>query len=85
MHMSERKTETVVENENKKMLEQVTRDFLADSDIDYSRLEKQLCLIAKSICSNNERNLTDVNILCEKIFEKLLNRLYDLEIKSSFI
>lgn len=29
MHMSERKTETVVENENKKMLEQVTRDFLA--------------------------------------------------------
>lgn len=27
MHMSERKTETVVENENKKMLEQVTRDF----------------------------------------------------------
>ena len=78
--MSERKTETVVENENKKMLEQVTRDFLADSDIDYSRLEKQLCLIAKSICSNNERNLTDVNILCEKIFEKLLNRLYDLEL-----
>lgn len=32
MHMSERKTETVVENENKKMLEQVTRDFLADSE-----------------------------------------------------
>ena len=55
------------------------RKCIKDSDIDLKRVEKRLRKIAEAISVNNKNNLTDINIICEEIFGKILNNLYDIK------
>jgi hypothetical protein len=57
-------------------MNEYTKKFLVDNDITIERLEKRLILISDQITKNNKFNLTDINIICEEIFGKILNRLY---------
>lgn len=57
-------------------MNEYTKKVLVDNDITIERLEKRLILISDQITKNNKFNLTDINIVCEEIFGKILNRLY---------
>ena len=57
-------------------MNEYTKKVLVDNDITIERLEKRLILISDQITKNNKFNLTDINIICEEIFGKILNRLY---------
>lgn len=59
-----------------------TKRSLRDSDISISRIENRLKKIANEIKENNRNNLTDVNIICEEIFGKILNDVYDINLVS---
>lgn len=58
----------------------ITRDFIRDDDITREFLEKNLRKIAALIEENNKWNLTDVNVICEEVFGKILNNLFGYEL-----
>lgn len=60
----------------------VTRKSLKDSDINIFRIEQRLREIATIIKQNNKNNLTDINVICEEIFGKILNELYNIKLIS---
>lgn len=59
----------------------ITMASLKDTDIDIKRIEKRLKDIANAISNSNKKNLTDINVICEEIFCKLLNRVYNLQLE----
>ncbi len=60
-----------------------TCEYLCDVDVNIPIIEKRLRNIAELISINNKNNLTDINVICEEIFGKILNKLYDLELVST--
>lgn len=58
----------------------VTRDFIRDEDITAGQIRERLLKISGAIRKSNQLNLTDINIICEEIFGRILNRLYDLDL-----
>ncbi|MDE7435482.1 MAG: SMEK domain-containing protein [Lachnospiraceae bacterium] len=71
---------------------EVTREFIKDEDINIELVSKQLEKVASSINRSNKKNLTDINIICEEVFGKILNKIYgynlfsaSAEIKGNFM
>ena len=62
-------------------MSRLTRNSLKDSDITLERVQRQLERIAKLIKKNNNNNLTDVNIICEEIFGRILNKIFGINLK----
>lgn len=63
-------------------MKEVIFSYLKDSDININILQKRLKEIAEIITYNNKMNLTDINIICEEIFCKMLNKVYDLNLQA---
>lgn len=63
-------------------MREITKKSIHDEDINLDRIENRLIEISAAIKSNNKNNLTDINIICEEIFGKILNRLYNLKLIS---
>lgn len=63
-------------------MREVTREFLKDNDITIEKIEKRLREVAVKIKENNKMNLTDINVICEEIFGKILNNLFDYNLIS---
>ena len=61
-----------------------TLSFLKDEDITIEHIKSQLNRAVKMINVQNKLNLTDINIICEEIFGKVLNKVYELKLKSVF-
>lgn len=54
----------------------VANTILSDDEITIENLKSKLCKISNEIKSSNRLNLSDINIICEEIFGKILNDLY---------
>lgn len=63
------------------IMQNAMRKSIKDSDIDLHMVERRLLEISKLISRNNKKNLTDINIVCEEIFGKILNRIYGLKLR----
>ena len=63
-------------------MRKITKKSIRDEDIDIGRVSKRLEEIADAIKMNNKNNLTDINVICEEIFGRILNRLYDIHLVS---
>lgn len=63
-------------------MRKITKRSIRDEDIDIGRVSKRLEEIAAAIKMNNKNNLTDINVICEEIFGRILNRLYDIHLVS---
>lgn len=63
-------------------MSKVTKKSLKDADIDIRRIEQRLREIAIFIKQNNKHNLTDINVICEEIFGRILNELYNIKLIS---
>lgn len=61
----------------------ITNKSLKDSDINLDLVKRRLSIISDEIKNNNIKNLTDINIICEDIFGQILNKLYDLDLKTT--
>lgn len=59
---------------------EVTLKSLTNQDISIERLENVFISLEKEIYTCDQMNLLDVNIYSEKIFCKILNRVYDLNL-----
>lgn len=63
-------------------MRKITKRSIRDEDIDIARISKRLEEIAAAIKMNNKNNLTDINVICEEIFGRILDRLYDIHLVS---
>ncbi|WP_418462610.1 SMEK domain-containing protein [Frisingicoccus sp.] len=63
-------------------MRKITKRSIRDEDIDIGRISKRLEEIAAAIKMNNKNNLTDINVICEEIFGRILDRLYDIHLVS---
>ncbi len=59
----------------------VTHEFLKDEEITINHIRKRLEQVADGIKTENKKNLTDINIICEEIFGEILNQIFDLNCK----
>lgn len=63
-------------------MEPITRKYLKDDDINIQRVERRLLELSHSIRESNRNNLTDINVICEEVFGRILNKLYNIELVS---
>ncbi|MDO7204493.1 SMEK domain-containing protein [Paraclostridium bifermentans] len=45
-------------------------------------IKRRLHEVAQGIKENNKINLTDINVICEEIFGKILNEIFDINLVS---
>lgn len=64
---------------------EITREYIRDEDISIDNIKKKLDMLSQSIKLNNKMNLTDINIICEEIFGRILNKIYDINLVSSSV
>lgn len=57
-----------------------TRKCLSDEELTLERIEKRLAIISKGIKESNRLNLSDINIICEEVFGRILNKLFELQL-----
>ena len=53
---------------------------MSNEEITVKRVEQRLAKISKGIKENNKLNLSDINIICEEVFGRILNKLFDLRL-----
>lgn len=63
-------------------MRQVTIEYIKDEDITIDSIKRRLCEVALGIKKNNKINLTDINVICEEIFGKILNEIFDINLVS---
>lgn len=56
--------------------------IIRDEDITIGLLEEKLSRISSAIKKSNQSNLTDINVISEEIFSKILNRLFGYNLHS---
>ena len=61
---------------------EVTRNFIKYDDITIENIRNKLNEVTNVIKASNKMNLTDINVICEEIFGKILNEIYDINLKS---
>ena len=57
-----------------------TYHWLSDEDISIERLRDIFQKTAEEIRKSNRKNLSDINVICEEIFGKVLDKLFDTEL-----
>ena len=57
-----------------------TRKCMSDEELTVERIEKRLAIISKGIKASNRLNLSDINIICEEVFGRILNKLFELQL-----
>jgi hypothetical protein len=63
-------------------MREMTREYIKDEDITIDSIKRRLSEVAVGIKENNKINLTDINVICEEIFGKILNEIFDLNLVS---
>ncbi|WP_373598704.1 SMEK domain-containing protein [Paraclostridium bifermentans] len=63
-------------------MREITIDYIKDKDITIDNIKRRLYEVARGIKENNKMNLTDINIICEEIFGKILNEIFDINLVS---
>ncbi|MCU9809062.1 SMEK domain-containing protein [Paraclostridium sp. AKS46] len=63
-------------------MREFTIEYIKDKDITIDRIKRRLHEVAQGIKENNKINLTDINVICEEIFGKILNEIFDINLVS---
>ncbi|ENK0556770.1 SMEK domain-containing protein [Clostridium sporogenes] len=63
-------------------MREMTIEYIKDEDITIDSIKRRLCEVALGIKKNNKINLTDINVICEEIFGKILNEIFDINLVS---
>jgi hypothetical protein len=63
-------------------MHEVTRNYIKDEDISIDSIIRRLNEVANAIKASNKINLTDINVICEEIFGKILNEIYNINLVS---
>lgn len=63
-------------------MKETTIEYVKDEDITIDSIKRRLCEIALDIKKNNKINLTGINVICEEIFGKILNEIFDINLVS---
>lgn len=63
-------------------MREMTIEYIKDEDITIDSIKRRLYEVALGIKKNNKVNLTDINIICEEIFGKILNEIFDINLIS---
>ncbi len=63
-------------------MREMTIEYIKDEDITIDSIKRRLYEVALGIKNNNKVNLTDINVICEEIFGKILNEIFDINLVS---
>lgn len=63
-------------------MRELTIEYIKDENITIDSIKRRLCEVALGIKKNNKINLTDINVICEEIFGKILNEIFDINLIS---
>ncbi|CEO08442.1 SMEK domain-containing protein [Paraclostridium sordellii] len=63
-------------------MREITIDYIKDKDITIDSIKRRLHEVARGIKENNKINLTDINVICEEIFGKILNEIFGMNLIS---